>query len=30
MMEKMSQKTRQTRSTLKMDGMAYMSAFTTI
>ena len=30
MMEKMSQKTRQTSSTLKMDGIAYMSALTTI
>ena len=30
MMEKMSQKTRQTRSTLKMDGIAYISALTTI
>ena len=30
MMEKMSQKTRHTSSTLKMDGMAYIRAFTTI
>lgn len=29
-MEKMSQKTRHTSSTLKMDGMAYMRALTTI
>ena len=30
MMEKMSQKTRQTRRTLMMDGIAYIRAFTTI
>lgn len=30
MIEKMSQKTKHTNSTLKMDGMAYISAFTTI
>lgn len=30
MIEKMSQKTRHTNSTLKMDGMAYISALTTI
>lgn len=30
MMEKISQNTRQTRSTLKMLGMAYIKAFTTI
>lgn len=30
MMEKMSQKTRHTSKTLKIDGMAYISALTTI
>ena len=30
MMEKMSQKTRQTRRTLMMEGIAYIRAFTTI
>lgn len=30
MMEKISQNTRQTRSTLKILGIAYINAFTTI
>lgn len=30
MIEKISQKTRHTRSTLKIDGIAYINAFTTI
>lgn len=30
MMEKISQKTRQTSNTLKIEGIAYMSALTTI
>lgn len=29
-MEKINQKTKQTRSTLKMEGIAYISALTTI